>query len=56
MEGLWCWVTRQLEEAFNAEKDRGYVSQVELYNINARIERNYWFDKKGNKWPLRDSI
>ena len=51
-------VVHLLEETFNPVEDRESMklTKEHLSDINAACERNYWFDKKGNKWPLRDSL
>lgn len=50
------WFIDKLERTFNPKADMGQVSPDHLFDLNARYERNYWFDKKGQKWPLRDSM
>jgi len=52
------WIVHRLEETFSPIQDRESmkIDQATLYDLNARAERNYWFDKKGNRWPHRDSL
>lgn len=45
-----------LERSFNPVRDMGTVSREHMVDLNACATRNYWYDKKGNRWPLRDSI
>lgn len=45
-----------LERQFNIDKDLGSVSLTKLYDINAAATRNRWYDRKGQPWPLRDSL
>jgi hypothetical protein len=58
VRALLGWIVNRLEEAFSPIHDRESMrlSKATLYDLNARAERNYWFDKKGTKWPLRDSL
>jgi len=45
-----------LERKFNPAEDLGVISREHMYNINAASRRNIWFDKKGQRWRLRDSL
>lgn len=56
LKRLWERVREFLEIIYDPADDMPKISQVHLYNLNAQADRNYWYDKKGNRWPLRDSL
>lgn len=56
MRELWLKFREFLEVIYDPQEDLGRVSQEHLYDINAACKRNVWFDKKGNRWPLRDAL
>ena len=53
---LWAWIVRHLERAYRPDTDMRPVSLTHLYDINAAMSRNYWYDKRGQRWPLRDAL
>ena len=52
---LLTWLLHKAEEFYDP-KPHLEISTEHLYDINSRADRNYWFDKRGNRWPLRDSL
>jgi len=53
---MWKALVFYLESTFDVGTDKGKVSNTKLYEINAAVERNVWYDKEGRKWPEKDSI
>ncbi len=45
-----------LESGFVPAHDLGTVSREHMVDLNAQATRNVWYDKRGNRWRLRDSI
>jgi len=57
IRGILQWIVNRAESQYNVERDRIVViSREHMYDINATASRNWWYDKRGNKWPLRDSL
>lgn len=50
------WFEELLCKLFPPESDLGMLSEVHLFDIHSRSNRNWWYDKRGNRWPLRDTI
>jgi len=53
---LWAWIVLRLERAYRPDLDMEPISLGHMYDINARAQSNWWYDKKGNRWPLRDAL
>lgn len=53
---MWQWLRARLEEVYSPKEDLGRVSLSKLYDINGKLRQNVWYDQKGNRWPLRDSL
>lgn len=56
MKRILAWLQAKWEKSFNPSDDLGVLSPEKLYDLNAAFARNWWYDKKGNRWPLRDSL
>jgi hypothetical protein len=52
---LWARIVRKLEHAYNP-RPHIYISREHMYDLNAAANRNYWYDMRGNRWPLRNSL
>lgn len=52
---LWAWIVRRLEQAY-CPTPHITITREHMYDLNARAARNWWYDKHGNRWPLRDSL
>lgn len=50
------WWELLLSKVLPTETSLGHISEVHLYNIHSRSNRNWWYDKRGNRWPLRDAL
>jgi hypothetical protein len=53
---MWKALIFYFEETFDVGRDKGKVSREKLYEINARVESNVWYDKEGRAWPSSDSL
>lgn len=53
---MWKWLKARLEDLYEPKRELGFVSRSKQYDINAKARQNVWYDKKGQKWPLRDSL
>lgn len=56
MRELWLKLREFLEVIYDPQDDLGSISREHLVDLNAAASRNWWFDKKGNRWPLRDAL
>jgi len=52
---VWAWLVKELEAIYDP-KPSMKISREHLVDINAAASRNWWYDKKGNRWPLKDSL
>lgn len=50
------WWEQLLSTLLPTEQSLGSISPEHLFDIHARSNRNYWYDKNGNRWPLRDAL
>lgn len=58
MRTLWNWLVSRWENVYNPSLEQGsmIISREHLYDVNAAASRNWWYDKRGNRWPLKDSL
>lgn len=56
MKRLWNWMVKEWEKAWDPQRDIPPITMEHMVDLNARAARNVWYDKKGNRWPLRDSL
>lgn len=53
---IWPWLMAKWEAAWDPQRDIPPITMEHMVDLNARASRNVWYDKKGNRWPLRDSL
>ena len=56
MKRLWLKIREFLEVIYDPTEDLPKISHAHLIDLNAAWRRNIWYDKKGQRWPLRDSL
>jgi len=51
------WLIKKAEGNYNVERDRIFtITREHMYDINAAANRNWWYDKRGNRWPAKESL